>query len=608
MLKPEFSHSDSPVADDHLLEGDEVILLVDDYPEVINVIHEFLKGYGLKIVVAASAKEMRRVLQTTPVALLILDIGLPDADGRELIPELRAGYSSTSIMMLSAVTDLQTALACLRLGADDYLTKPVRLEPLWDTVRKILEKRRLMVNNLRYQEELEQTKFRIQLMHKLALKMNTAYLSMTDLDEIFQTILVGITANEGLRFNRAFLALFDESGKVLQGRMAIGPGCRREAGRIWQEMDTRSLSFQDMIDSIKDHCFQQDSAVNRIAKALRVEVSDTEHILIRAAMDKRTINVRDGQGECGQAPVELMGLLEEDTFVIVPLYSPGHSLGVIIADHFVTGEETDDNLIEALESFAGQASLAIEHCNLYRSMKRKIKELEDVSHELEENKDLLVESERYSAIGHMAAELVHNIRNPITAIGGTARLLTKKIDDPGHLKFLNMMTRESAKIEHTLEELFCFVEPTSLEKKPELVSPLIRKSLLLYYNKMKKQAVDYHLILPENEPACNLDAHQMRRVFIHLIRNAVEAMPDGGDLTIEVSSLEERLQVAIRERGAGSEEENGRQGVDSDLTIRSFGTGIGLAMVQQIVQEHKGELKLLQLEKGGCEAIVLLPL
>jgi len=608
MPDPEISHPTTvSLPDDQLLEGEEVILIVDDYPEIVHLLQDFLQQYEFATVTAGSALELRQVFKQKPVALALLDIGLPDADGTELIPEIKAAYGDTSIIMLTAVTDLQTALECLRLGADDYLTKPVHFAPFLETLRKVLEKRRLTISNLRYQKELEQANFRIQLLHELAMKMNSAYLSMTVLDEILQTILVGITAEEGLKFNRAFLALFDESGRVLEGRMAIGPDCREDAGRIWGEMRSSDLQFHDIINSIKDHCFLQDSGVNRIARALHVAADDSGHLLIRAATERRTINVVNGQSDC-EVPPELIGLLQEDCFVVVPLYSPSRSLGVIIADHFVTGERIDSELILALESFAGQASLAIEHCHLYMAMEHKIHELETVTHELEKNKDLLVEAERYSAIGHMAAQLAHNIRNPITSIGGTARLLSRKTDDPEWLKFLNMMTRESAKIENTLEDLFSFVEQGAPVKEKVLLYPLINKSLMLYYNVMQKQGIEYKLILPESGPTLEIDPHLMRQVFVHLIRNAVEAMSNGGQLVIEVEVDTEEVCIKVRDSGLGLEEPELKWATDPFYTTRTAGAGMGLALVTRIVKDHEGVLTIKKLDAGGTEATVRLPL
>ena len=606
MPDPDFSPPVNSFPDDQLLEGDEIILIVDDYPDIVFLLKDFLEQHGFPVITAGSAEELRQVFHQNRVALSLLDIGLPDADGTELIPEIKADHPDTSIIMLTAVTDLQTALECLRYGADDYLTKPLQFAPFLETLRKVLEKRRLTINNRRYQKQLEQANFRIQLLHELAMKMNSAYLSMTGLDEILQAILVGITAEEGLKFNRAFLALFDESGRVLQGRLAIGPGCREDAGRIWGEMRKKDLQFHDIIESIKQHCFLEDSGVNRIARALRVNASDLQHPLIKAAKERRTINVVKGHNDC-KVPAELIGLLQEDSFVVVPLYSPSRSLGVIIADYFVTGDPIGPELIHALESFASQASLAIEHCHLYTAMELKIEEMELVTHELEKNKDLLVESERYSAIGHMAAQLAHNIRNPITSIGGTARLLARRTDDQEWLKFLNMMISESVKIENILEDLFSFVEQKAPVKEKVSLFPLINKSLMLYYNVMQKQGIEYQLILPEDDPSLEIDPRLIRQVFVHLIRNAVEAMLDGGKLVLQVEVEPDQVRIIIEDSGMGIGGAELERAMDPFYTTKTVGAGMGLALVNRIISDHDGELAINTRDSGGTAAVVTLP-
>lgn len=590
---------------DQFLEGDEVILAVDDYQAVVILLQNFLHQRGLTTLTAGSLQEFRQILHSIPIALILLDINLPDGDGTQVIAEIKEASPNTAVIMLSAATDLHTALKCLRYGADDYLTKPVQLATFWETVRKVLEKRRLQINNRRYQRQLEQAHFRIQLLHELAMKMNTAYLGMTALEEILQAILVGITAEEGLKFNRAFLALFDPSCTILEGKLAVGPGCREDAVRIWEEISSKSLKFHDIIDSIKEHDFHKDSEVNMIVRSLSIPSGKKDHLLIRAAMERKTINVCHGQCEF-PVPLDLMDLLQEDSFVVVPLYSSNHSLGVIIADHFVTGKKIDLALIHALESFASQASLAIEHCRLYAEMEKKIRELELVSHELESNKDLLVESERYSALGQVAAQLAHNIRNPITSIGGTARLLSRKTSDPQQLKFLDMMTAEVTRIEETLEDLFNFVDTTPVQKEPVLVYPLIIKTLMLFYNNMEKQGVKYQTVVPE-QLTCNLDSAQIRKVLVHLVRNAVEAMENGGTLNIEVTSDEEYIRITIRDSGMGIAAHELQRVSDPFYTTKVAGTGVGLALVERIVEDHQGKFSIRCRDSGGTEVVVSLP-
>jgi signal transduction histidine kinase len=591
MLEQHFPPPPLSIAEDEFLEDGEVIVIVDDIPDIVELLREFLGQQGFAAITADSAATLHQQLDTHKVALVILDIGLPDADGMRLLPELKQRDPDLAVIMLTAVTDLQTALACLRYGADDYLAKPVHFTDLLATLRRVLEKRRLSIRNRLYQRQIEQANYRIGLAHKLAMKMNTAYLSMTELDEILLTILVGITAEEGLGFNRAFLALFDEAGLVLEGRLAIGPGSREDGSRIWQDLRDQDLGLQDLFARIQSNETTVDGEVNRIVRALRVEASDEEHLLIRAVRQRQSILVEGGKAEWA-VPLDLIGLLQEDSFVVVPLYSPSRALGVIIADHFVNRRPIDAERISALESFAGQASLAIEHCRLYVDMQRKIEELEATTQELEKNKDLLVEAERYSAIGHMAAQLAHSIRNPITAIGGTARLLARKIDNREWLQFLAMMAGEAEKIEKILEDLFSFVERIKPEVQRTHLLPIIHKSLLLHCSALKEHGIRQMLLLPDHDPLVDVDPRLIQQALVHLIRNSVEAMPQGGELLIEVELEPDRVRITLRDSGHGLGEGRTGQATDPFYTTKMVGTGMGLTLVKRIVEDHGGSLRV----------------
>jgi signal transduction histidine kinase len=393
---------------------------------------------------------------------------------------------------------------------------------------------------------------------------------------------------------------------MLKGRLAIGPGNREDGGRIWQDLRNQEVKLHDLFQRIQPSETGIDSEVNRIVHALEVDAADTNHLLIRAVHNRQSINVVGGQCRF-PVPVELLGLLEEDTFVVVPLYSPSRALGVIIADHFVSRSPITDERITALESFASQASLAIEHCHLYTGMQRKIRELEDATSELEKNKDLLVETERYSAIGHMAAQLAHNIRNPITAIGGTARLLARKIENKDWLQFLSMMASEAEKIEKILEDLFNFVEQEKPVCERTHLLQLIRKSLALHFSSMQERGIRQTLLFPEIDPVVDVDPRLMQQAFVHLIRNSIEAMHQGGKLSIEVQLEEAHVRISIRDTGKGIAEINVGRAADPFFTTKIVGTGIGLTLVKRIVEDHGGSLTLHNRNTGGMEATVMLP-
>ncbi|MCK5230678.1 MAG: response regulator, partial [Desulfobulbaceae bacterium] len=169
---------------DQLLTGDEIIVVVEDDPILREPLKVFLEDNGFSAKEAGNAQELLHLLDTCDVALVLLDIGLPDIDGFSLLPRLVEKDPNLGIIMLTSVTDFHTALDCIRKGADDYLTKPVQLQDILHAVTRILEKRRLIFEKRRYEQDLEKAHFRIRLLHQLSLKMNSVYLSTVELDEI----------------------------------------------------------------------------------------------------------------------------------------------------------------------------------------------------------------------------------------------------------------------------------------------------------------------------------------------------------------------------------------------------------------------------------------
>jgi signal transduction histidine kinase/FixJ family two-component response regulator len=618
-----------------------VIAIVDDDEAIRHPLKAYFEEHGLSVRECVNGADLLSLLKTQTVALILLDIGLPDMDGLSLLPQIVDEYPEVSVVMLTGVADLQVALDCIRKGANDYISKPVQLDEIFHVSKKALEKRRLIFENRKYQEELEEAHFRIRLLHQLSMKMNTVYLSTVELDEILRAILVGITANEGLGFNRAFLAMFDETNGFLRGKMAIGPGCREEAGRVWQEIKEQDLNFMDLVDKFRDACESHDKAVNQIVRNLNIPVNDTANILIKCALDRRSIKVSPENGcvpiplerrhfygkvegadypyerrglrgkELGTAlavPHDLIQLFGEDYFVVVPLFSPGRSFGVIIADNYVTRRPILNTHVNALELFASQASLAVEQSHLYVEMQKKIAELEALNQELDKSKDLLVESERYSALGHMAAQLVHIIRNPITSIGGISRILSKKTNDESWQKYLSVIIKETERVESTLEDLFDFVAYSEPQKETVPVCSTIRKTLMLVQNLLTKHKVGWQVDCPSPEPEVLADLRQVRQVFLHLIKNAIEAMPDGGKLFLGVKVEDNLVHVVIRDTGSGILATHLDQAKTPFFTTKTYGTGMGLTLVERVLKAHNGSFSLRSHEGNGTEAHVVLPM
>ena len=605
MTEPDTPHPVS-LSDQELLADGESIAVVDDLPDITDLLVHFLQKRGLAAVGVSSAAELRQLLAGGKVALTLLDIGLPDADGAALLPEVKEKSPDTAVVMLTAAASLETALDCLRQGADDYLTKPVRFENLFNTLRRILEKRRLALRNRQYQQELEKARQRIERTHNLSIKMNGAYLRATDLNLLAQAILTGITAQEGLGFNRAFMLLLSEDGTQLKGSWAIGPINQEEGVVIWKQMQSEHLTLDDLLQRLRT-TLPEETAITRLIKSVSLDAAANNNLAAAALSQRRMLLVQKGKAEY-PVPPALLEILQEDSFVVAPLYSPERNLGVVIVDYFISHRDFELEKLHALESFLSQASLAIEHGYLYQAVQRQVRELEQITRELHKNKEMLVTAGRYSAVGHMTAQLAHNLRNPMTAIGGTARMLARKITDPDAQRFLRMMVDEVEKVEKTLANLAHYSETIQPVYETVSLSELAQNAVRLYQQDMALQGITVRYDCKPDAPLVEADPKLIQQVLVHLISNAIDAMPEGGTLTLRIRPEDGGLVVSIQDTGSGISAPILKNVTDPFFTTKTMGTGLGLSLVQRVIQDHGGTLALSNSAAGGAQARIWMPL
>jgi putative two-component system response regulator len=131
------------------------LLIVDDEAAIRKLLCQKLSREGYQYKEANNAELALDMLETSPIALVILDIKMPGKSGIELLPEIKSGYPDTAVIMATAVTDVNAAIQCLKQGADDYILKPFNLDVLSMAVQRALEKRQLQLEIKEYQQYLE---------------------------------------------------------------------------------------------------------------------------------------------------------------------------------------------------------------------------------------------------------------------------------------------------------------------------------------------------------------------------------------------------------------------------------------------------------------------
>jgi signal transduction histidine kinase len=462
-------------------------------------------------------------------------------------------------------------------------------------------------DDVSYNVSLPRSRGRFGPLLDLAVKLNSAFLRAHDLDEILQAVLVGVTVGEGLGFNRAFLFQLDTEKKYVEGKLAIGPASPEDAGRIWAEISQKQLSLFEILDDVKEAFYNRVHPLNQLVRQIKVPLSEKDHILVRAVNERRAFWVGDKSENGSVAPEDLVKILGVSEFAVAPLFVQEDAYGVILADNFVTGRPIDHGDVDALQLFAGLASIAVGKTRMCEMLEERIRALRTLNEEVERNKNQLVEAERYAALGRMADQLLHEIRNPLATIGGMARILKRKLKDSELINYAKTMVRESERVEKSLTAIFDFTKVPELNPELVRVCDLIKASLALLQSELDRHNITLDVHFPDLEPVLFIDRTYIQQAFLSILKNAVEVMPEGGILTVSVSAYERNVEIQITDTGVGMAKGYLNRAGEPFFTTKTHGLGLGLSLAKRVIELHDGFMCLTKNKLGGTNVSITLP-
>ena len=439
-------------------------------------------------------------------------------------------------------------------------------------------------------------------------EISEVLLSSRELNEILHMILIGATAYQALGFNRAFLFLINEEETMLEGKVATGSLAIEEAYKIWEGLTYESHTLKELLQSRHGELSKEDEPINNLMKKMKIPLREGKTIFTQAVYENKSFNITDGTDNL-LIDKDFISLLGIDTFALVPLVSRGKTLGVLLADNFINKKSIVDEDVERLGAFANHASLAIENSHLYKSSREKVEELSRAYNELQENRDKLLRYERLSAVGNVAARVTHEIRNPLVAIGGFARRILKKDQDgKANRNYVKIIVEEIDRLENTLTDILSFAKPTLPKCDSVDLNEDIKSILKILDIEITKSNIRTEEHFDPALPMLWLDENQIRRVVINLIRNAIQAMPDGGTIIIATSREDQWVKVEIADTGVGISDEDISKLFDAFFTSKSTGSGLGLTVSAQIINNHGGTIEVQKREPQGTLFIIRLPI
>ncbi len=528
------------------------ILVVDDDPEMVDLVQRILEEARCTITPAYSGEEAWKKLliaarrASEEFDLVVLDVMMPGMDGYELCARIKEHETLRFTPVL-----MMTALASVD---DKTLGLGVGAD---DYITKPFDPRELLARvgamlRIRFvEQELRRRNQELAVLNEIS----RAVTSSLDLEQILAQTMQGI--RKILPVEAGALMLLDEvTGELILHR-TLDPGQNSLPLSLLEE-------GQPLVEQV-------------VREGRPLVVNDF-------SLEERVVE---------GCPCSLL---------CVPLTVKGRVIGVL---ELVNKREGpfDENDQALLSSMAASVATAIENARLYQ-------ELAESARELERSQAQLIQAEKMAATGRLAASIAHEINNPLQAIHNSLHLIMRpNLSPEKRYRYLMMAQEEVERLIDIVRRMLEFYRPSRGRVVPTDVNKVVENVLVLTNKRLQHGRIRVHADLDPNLPRLPAVPDQLTQVFLNIVINAIEAMPDGGDLWIRTCCSEdgEWVLTHFTDTGPGLDETAIANIFEPFYTTKSTGTGLGLSISYGIIERHGGRIEVESRPGEGATFTVRLP-
>jgi signal transduction histidine kinase len=417
-----------------------------------------------------------------------------------------------------------------------------------------------------------------------------------------------------------------------------------EAIKISDQRDEKSraldtiLKFSALLNSslkiedVLDHAMQYaEEFIEAEASSIYELDEEKKELFIRLARGEKKIpleglKTKVGEGIAGKVvetgePIVIPDVKKDDQFsdrfdkltgfktksiICVPLTIRDKHIGALE----VLNKRFEDPFTQAdldlLTGMARQIAVALENAKLYQRLEER---MVSAVRELKETQEKLVLTERLAAIGNLVQGVAHEIRNPIMTIGGFAYRVKNAVKDDQKLqKYIDIILDQTERLEHLVRQVRKFADVQTASLSLDNIRSVIAEVLDRFHSVFNKQDVKIVTEIEKDLPLINMDALQLVTALSNIIENALESMPNGGDLELSVKRKSNIINILVKDTGIGIDHENLNSIYDPFFTSKTMGAGLGLTMAHQIIANHKGDIKIRSEPGKGTEVMIRLPI
>lgn len=235
-----------------------------------------------------------------------------------------------------------------------------------------------------------------------------------------------------------------------------------------------------------------------------------------------------------------------------------------------------------------------------KKLKQSYRELKEKTNKILNAEEQLRRTERIQALAELSAGVAHEIRTPLASIKGSAEILANQETQPEERdEFTTILLKESHHLNKIVDEFLNFARPKKSHSEICYLPKIVNDILELSMQQRRSKDIQIKINFEPDFPSIYFDPNQLKQVFVNLINNAIQAMPDGGELIISGKPINDLILCTIEDSGDGIPENVITKIYDPFFTTRSNGTGLGLSIVQKIMSQNEGYIDAKKSESGG---------
>ena len=221
-------------------------------------------------------------------------------------------------------------------------------------------------------------------------------------------------------------------------------------------------------------------------------------------------------------------------------------------------------------------------------------------------KQAVERSEQLAAVGELAASIAHEVRNPLAGMNGALEVLRKGLKATDQ-EIADELVEQVERLEHLVRDLLTYARPRALIRQPLDVHELLDRLLRLHKEQCDTQNVTVHRVYGPESGRVTADQQQMEQIFLNLIHNSLQAMLEGGELTVITRAVNGTIEITFEDTGRGIPAADLPRVHQPFFTTKHRGSGLGLPIVKKIAEAHGGALRLASEVDRGTSATIVIP-